>query len=142
MHPMSGGYPALNVYTLGGSRFLPTRDGKPNPAGGGFDGNIYTVDGVNVHKTGKDDYLGTYPKKNGSIGGISEGCFCIERGNGDVLYKNFLSNFSAGQTIGIGLLREQKPTLNTTNSELIQFFSSQPKIEPILNDNTYVAPKY
>ena len=52
-HPMSGGYTALNVFTLDGSRFLPTQGGLPNPAGGGYDENVLTVDGVNIHKAGK-----------------------------------------------------------------------------------------
>jgi RHS repeat-associated protein len=112
LHPASGGpkaYPALNVVTTDESktyserRNLPTQDGKINPA----TGQLY-VRGVNVHKTGSKDYLGTYIRKDGSIGGISEACLCIERGKNDKLYFDFLDNFKSGEIIGIGINRDNK----------------------------------
>jgi RHS repeat-associated protein len=104
-HPMSGGYEALNVYTLSGSRDLPALNGE-NPRDGGS-----TVSGVNVHKTGKKDYLGTYKKENGHTGGISEGCFNIKRGKDDTNYNDFLANFKSGSRIGIILKRTSHQTI-------------------------------
>jgi hypothetical protein len=104
-HPMSGGYDALNVYTLSGSRDLPALGGI-NPRNKGS-----VVSGVNIHKTGKNDYLGTYKKDDGTIGGISEGCFCIQRGKKDANYDDFLGNFKSGSAIGILLKRETHQTI-------------------------------
>ncbi len=141
-HPMSGGYPALNIYTTSGSRFIPTYGGGTNPSGGGVDGNLKTVDGVNVHKVGINEYLGTYKRSNGTIGGISEGCLCIERGPNDVIYNNFISNFQSGQTVGIGVLRdmrviEQKTLIQVLTEEyrkpnLIENYSTK-------QDNTIIS---
>jgi len=128
-HPMSGGYPALNVYTLNGSRKLPARNGR-NPR----NGSKFVV-GVNIHKTGKNDYLGTY-KRNGKIHGISEGCFCIRRGKGDKLYNDFISNFKSGQKIGVILLRSKQPQ---TQSSYFRLFYPLPRVK---TDKTYVAPNY
>src|SRR5690554_7432742 len=111
---MSGGYTALNVYTLSGSRNLPAKGGK-NPRNGGE-----YVSGVNIHKTGRNDYLGTYTRGNGTTGGISEGCFCIKRGSGDNLYNDFMDNFVSGQDIGIGLIRGAKTVLKQPDKEVIE----------------------
>ena len=119
----SGGYTALNVFTLSGSRFLPTQGGLNNPAGAGVDGNLKTVDGVNIHKTGKNDYLGV----TSSGRGISEGCFCIKRDD-DVTYDRFMNNFSSGEKIGVTLLRERKPVLEKQTSNNIRGGTRDPKI--------------
>jgi hypothetical protein len=66
----------------------------------------------------------------------------MQRGSGDVLYNDFIGNFSTGQTIGVGLIRGQKPALSTTNSRRIQYKIPVPDLEPIRIDNTYVVPKY
>ncbi len=125
-HPMSGGYQALNVYTLDGSRKLPARNGVNPRNGSKF------VTGVNIHKTGRNDYLGTF-MRNGKIHGISEGCFCIRRGKNDANYHNFISNFKHNSKIGVILLRTTNPGVSTFK---IPRFS----LPEIKRDKTYVAP--
>jgi len=131
-HPMSNGYNALNVYTLDGKRDLPAQGGVNPRNGGKF------VSGVNIHKAGKNDYLGTFKRKNGSVGGVSEGCFTLKRGKGDELYNNFIENFEAGSEIGIGLIREQKSMLNkSTSNEIRLKFDFTIPLEKSKIDNTY-----
>lgn len=104
-------YPALNIYTLSGSRFLPAIG--VNPSGGGVDKNVHTIDGPNVHKTGKNDQVGTYTRDDGTIGGISQGCFCIRKGKDNVLYNGFINSFIGQKNIGVILNRtSQSPYMN------------------------------
>jgi RHS repeat-associated protein len=118
-HPMNPGpdqksYPALNVTTLEGSRSLPALNGL-NPRDGGS-----TVSGVNIHKTGKNDYLGTFVRK-GKVHGVSEGCWCLKRGKDDQFYNDFLGNFEKGSDIGIILLREQKIDLQNIDADAVKY---------------------
>ena len=104
------GYAALHVMKDAdkaedwNNRSLPAENGN-NPSNGST-----VVVGVNIHKAGKNDYLGTYKKSDGSAGGVSEGCFTIKRGQGDILWNDFISNFTTNDRIGILLTRDPFPT--------------------------------
>jgi len=77
MNPREGQtpYPALNLYTVDGSRILPAVGGKK-------------TSGINIHKPGINDYLGLHRGQ-----AMSMGCLLIRRGTEDRLYNHFLSNF-------------------------------------------------
>ncbi len=110
-HPMNGGtnpYPALNVYTLNGSRQLPDVGGD-NPATG-----VSYVEGVNIHKTGKDDFIGIGSNGNAT----SQGCINIERGFEDANWNDFLSNFS-NQGGDIGVIINRTPLKPKVSTEIL-----------------------
>jgi RHS repeat-associated protein len=127
-------YPALNVTTLDGSRDVPAQGGV-NVRNGGP-----TLSGINIHKTGQNDYLGTYTKKKGAVGGISEGCFNIKRGSADALYNSFIGEFEKNVDIGIVLIREQRILLqNLTTSDVKKEFDLMKPLESSKVDNTYYS---
>ena len=118
-HPMSGGYAALNMYTLAGSRDLPAQGGN-NPRNGRS-----VVSGVNIHRAGKNDYLGTYTKADGTKGGISEGCMTLKAGKDKATYNDFINQFKSGQDIGVVILRSKKQEipLDSKNSiEIVRIY--------------------
>lgn len=75
-HPISGGDPALNLYTLSGSRTLPAYR---------TDGGGWTASGINVHAGNNI---------NNPDGSGSQGCHVIPRNN----WNSFINQFNPGDS--------------------------------------------
>ncbi len=132
-----GGYPAINLYTLTGSRSLPATNGG-------------TVDGANIHYAGGGDYTGTVWKKTkynftlGGLtreikmadqrniyGGISEGCPIISTHS----WGSFIKLFNSSDTQIQVIIQQRQYTGGDTHIPAenpdVQKFNSYKKAEEI-----------
>lgn len=119
---------------------MPTQDGIKNTAGGGIDGNEYTVDGVNIHKPRMEDELGIVKGK-----AMSEGCFLIKRGGvkGTGSYEqdwnDFMGNFNDVGKIGVILIRTKKPIIQKETVQSIE--KKVPTVQPGVKQTKKIEQK-